>query len=562
MTEQNTIEFIKLLDQASEKYCVKPGQIIRASVVSFDGDYAVVDAGLKSEAYVKKSEFKENAEGGALAIGSEYQFMVLDVGNNYGETSLSREKAVKFIVWESLAESFKNSSIVTGRILERVKGGFTVDVKGIKAFLPGSLVDVRPLLKDDAIQENQEFEFKIVKMDHRRNNLVVSRKSVLDAQTPKVDLSQRTDIAEGKQITGVVKNITDYGVFVDLGGVDGLLHITDISWKRLKHPSDMLKIGEEITVKVLHFEKEKNRVSLGLKQLAGDPWEDISQRYPVGSKVFGIVTNITDYGAFVELEEGIEGLVHVSEMSWTNKNIHPTKAVQLGDELEVMVLEVDAGRRRISLGLKQCQTNPWQQFSDRYSKGDHLDGVIKSIADFGVFVELESGIDGLIHLNDLSWVEVGEKVINDYSKGMEIKVIILNIDVKRERISLGHKQLVNDPIAEYLSNSRFDESVEAKVIEANSSRVILELENDIKAILKSSESKSDHYELGQTVPVYLVDRKNCFLVVSTQPAKVISDSLKHSQTEQDSTAMRRQAEEEPAQPTLGDIVRDQLDKRS
>lgn len=560
MTDEQTIEFIKLLDQESDRYIVKPGQIIRATVSGRDGEYAVVDARLKSEAYVSASEFKDTDEGGGLEVGSEYDFMVIEVGNNYGETSLSREKAVRFIVWESLADSFKSSSIVKGTIIERVKGGFTVDVKGIKAFLPGSLVDVRPLLKDETLQQDQEFDFKIVKMDHRRNNLVVSRKSVLDSQSNKVDLSDRTDIAEGKQITGVVKNITDYGVFIDLGGIDGLLHITDISWKRIKHPSEMIKIGDELTVKILHFEKEKNRVSLGLKQLAGDPWEDIVQRYPIGSKVFGIVTNITDYGAFVELEEGIEGLVHVSEMSWTNKNIHPSKAVQLGDELEVMVLEVDSARRRISLGLKQCQTNPWQQFSDRYSKGDHLDGVIKSIADFGVFVELESGIDGLIHLNDISWTEVGEKVINEYSKGMEIKVIILNIDVKRERISLGHKQLINDPIQDYISSHDTNSPIEAPVIEAVGNRVTLDLGNDIKAMLKSSDVKSESYDVGQVLSVYLVDRKNCFLIVSTQPSKALGDAMKSRRHSDESSSQVNDNHEQPSQPTLGEMVRDELDK--
>ena len=425
--------------------------------------------------------------------------------------------------------------------------------------MPGSLVDVRPLLKDETIQENEEFDFKIVKMDHRRNNLVVSRKSVLEASQPKVDLSERTDIAEGKQISGVVKNITDYGVFIDLGGIDGLLHITDIAWKRLKHPSEMLKIGDELTVKILHFEQEKNRVSLGLKQLAGDPWEDIDKRYPIGSKVFGVVTNITDYGAFVELEEGIEGLVHVSEMSWVNKNIHPSKVVQLGDELEVMVLEVDANRRRISLGLKQCQRNPWQEFSERYSKGDHLEGVVKSIADFGIFVELESGIDGLVHINDLSWTDVGEKVINEYSKGMDMKVIIMSIDVKRERISLGHKQLTNDPLDDFIEHHDHKKAVDATVIESHKSRVIFDLGNDIKGFLKSSEVDVSKFDLGSQHSVYIKGRKNCYLTVSTDkssPADFVSDS--HGSSHHRDIIVEQ---DKPSSPTLGDIVGSHLDKK-
>ena len=438
--------FAALFEESLARQEMRQGELITAEVIRVDYNIVVVNAGLKSESFIPIEEFKDDKGVIEVKPGDFVTVAIESLENGYGETRLSRDKAKRLKAWHDLEASMEQGSIVQGLVTSKVKGGLTVMINGIRAFLPGSLVDIRPV-KDTSPYENKQLDFKVIKLDRKRNNVVVSRRAVLEESLGEEREKLLSTLSEGATVKGIVKNITDYGAFVDLGGIDGLLHITDLAWRRVKHPSEVLSVGDEVTAKVLKFDQEKNRVSLGLKQLGDDPWVGLSRRYPPGTRLFGKVTNITDYGAFVEIESGIEGLVHVSEMDWTNKNIHPTKVVQLGDEVEVMILEIDEDRRRISLGMKQCMPNPWDEFAINHKKGDKVGGQIKSITDFGVFVGLPGGIDGLVHLSDLSWANPGETAVRDYKKGQEVEAVVLAIDVERERISLGIKQLLPDPFA-------------------------------------------------------------------------------------------------------------------
>ncbi|MGP9797363.1 30S ribosomal protein S1, partial [Halomonas sp. 86] len=485
--------FAELFEQSLNDINMEPGAIVAAQVVDIDGDWVTVNAGLKSEGQIPAAQFRDENGELNIAIGDDVHVALEAVEDGFGETRLSREKAKRAEAWKILEAAFEKDEIIKGVINGKVKGGFTVDVDSIRAFLPGSLVDVRPV-RDTAHLENKELDFKVIKLDPKRNNVVVSRRAVLEAENSAEREALLATLQEGQQIKGIVKNLTDYGAFVDLGGVDGLLHITDMAWKRIKHPSEIVAVGDEINVKVLKFDRERNRVSLGLKQLGEDPWVNIKQRYPEGTKVHAVVTNLTDYGCFAELEEGVEGLVHVSEMDWTNKNIHPSKVVQVGDDVDVMVLDIDEERRRISLGIKQCTANPWETFNAEYNKGDRVSGTIKSITDFGIFIGLEGGIDGLVHLSDISWTETGEEAVRNFKKGDEAEAVILSIDPERERISLGIKQMDSDPVAEYLSVNDKGSMVTGRIVEVDAKEAHVELATDVIAILKASEISADRVE--------------------------------------------------------------------
>ena len=436
--------FAAMFEESMALKEMRQGEIITAEVISVDSDFIIVNAGLKSESIIKTEEFLNDQSEIEVAVGDHVKVAIEKLEDGYGSTVLSRDKAKKMQAWIDLEQAMTDGTIIKGFVSSRVKGGLRVTVNGITAFLPGSLVDVRPI-KDTSPYENKECDFKVIKIDKKRNNVVVSRKAVLEEQSGTDTEAIIASLTEGAKVKGIIKNITDYGAFVDLGGIDGLLHITDLAWKRVKHPSEILNVGEEIEARVLKFDEDKNRVSLGLKQLDDDPWVGLSRRYPLNSKIFGKVSNLTDYGAFIEIETGIEGLVHVSEMDWTNRNIHPTKAVHLGDEVEVMILEVDEDRRRLSLGMKQCQPNPWEDFANKHSKDEKIQGNIKSITDFGIFIGLDGGIDGLVHLSDISWTESGEEAVKKFKKGDQLDAIVISIDVEKERISLGIKQLTSDP---------------------------------------------------------------------------------------------------------------------
>ncbi|MEC9295078.1 MAG: 30S ribosomal protein S1, partial [Pseudomonadota bacterium] len=490
--------FAELFEQSLNDINMEPGAIVAAQVVDIDGDWVTVNAGLKSEGQIPAAQFRDENGELTIAIGDDVHVALEAVEDGFGETRLSREKAKRAEAWKILEAAFEKDEIVKGVINGKVKGGFTVDVDSIRAFLPGSLVDVRPV-RDTAHLENKELDFKVIKLDPKRNNVVVSRRAVLEAENSAEREALLATLQEGQQIKGIVKNLTDYGAFVDLGGVDGLLHITDMAWKRIKHPSEIVAVGDEINVKVLKFDRERNRVSLGLKQLGEDPWVNIKERYPEGTKVHAVVTNLTDYGCFAELEEGVEGLVHVSEMDWTNKNIHPSKVVQVGDDVDVMVLDIDEERRRISLGIKQCTANPWETFNAEYNKGDRVSGTIKSITDFGIFIGLEGGIDGLVHLSDISWTETGEEAVRNFKKGDEAEAVILSIDPERERISLGIKQMDSDPVAEYLSVNDKGSIVTGRVVEVDAKEAHVELATDVIAILKASEISADRVEDARNV---------------------------------------------------------------
>lgn len=448
-----TESFAQLFEESMKEIEIRPGSIVRGTVISIIKDVVLVDAGLKSESAIPVEQFRNTHGELEITVGDQVDVALDAVEDGFGETLLSREKAKRYESWLMLAKAYEEAVIVNGVINGKVKGGFTVEINGIRAFLPGSLVDVRPV-RDTLHLEGKELDFKVIKLDQKRNNIVVSRRAVIESESSTERDQLIENLQEGMGVKGIVKNLTDYGAFVDLGGVDGLLHITDMAWKRVKHPSEIVHVGDEIIVKVLKFDRERTRVSLGLKQLGEDPWIAIAKRYPEGTRLTGHVTNLTDYGCFVEIEEGVEGLVHISEMDWTNKNIHPSRVVNLGDIVEVMVLDIDEGRRRISLGLKQCKNNPWQQFAERHSKGDRVEGKIKSITDFGIFIGLEGGIDGLVHLSDISWNVTGEEAVRQYKKGDEIVAMVLQVDAERERISLGVKQLVEDPFNNYLSSNK------------------------------------------------------------------------------------------------------------
>ena len=513
MTMEN---FAQLLEESFTLQEMNPGEVITAEVVGIDQNFVTVNAGLKSESLIDVAEFK-NAQGEIeVKVGDFVTVTIESVENGFGETKLSREKAKRAADWIALEEAMENGDILSGVINGKVKGGLTVMINSIRAFLPGSLVDVRPV-KDTSHFEGKEIEFKVIKLDKKRNNVVVSRRAVLEATLGEERKALLENLQEGSIIKGIVKNITDYGAFVDLGGIDGLLHITDLAWRRVKHPSEVLEVGQEVEAKVLKFDQDKQRVSLGMKQLGEDPWSGLTRRYPQGTRLFGKVSNLTDYGAFVEIEQGIEGLVHVSEMDWTNKNVHPSKVVQLGDEVEVMILEIDEDRRRISLGMKQCQANPWEEFAANHNKGDKISGAVKSITDFGVFVGLPGGIDGLVHLSDLSWTEAGEEAVRKYKKGEEVEAVVLAIDVDKERISLGIKQLEGDPFGNFISVNDKGSLVKGSVKSVDAKGAVVALSDEVEGYLPASEFTADRVEdlttklkEGDEVEAVIVtvDRKN------------------------------------------------------
>ena len=508
--------FAQLLEESFTLQEMNPGEVITAEVVGIDQNFVTVNAGLKSESLIDVAEFK-NAQGEIeVKVGDFVTVTIESVENGFGETKLSREKAKRAADWIALEEAMENGDILSGVINGKVKGGLTVMINSIRAFLPGSLVDVRPV-KDTSHFEGKEIEFKVIKLDKKRNNVVVSRRAVLEATLGEERKALLENLQEGSVIKGIVKNITDYGAFVDLGGIDGLLHITDLAWRRVKHPSEVLEVGQEVEAKVLKFDQDKQRVSLGIKQLGEDPWSGLTRRYPQGTRLFGKVSNLTDYGAFVEIEQGIEGLVHVSEMDWTNKNVHPSKVVQLGDEVEVMILEIDEDRRRISLGMKQCQANPWEEFAANHNKGDKISGAVKSITDFGVFVGLPGGIDGLVHLSDLSWTEAGEEAVRKYKKGEEVEAVVLAIDVEKERISLGIKQLEGDPFGNFISVNDKGSLVKGSVKSVDAKGAVVALSEEVEGYLPASEFAADRVEdlttklkEGDEVEAVIVtvDRKN------------------------------------------------------
>ena len=549
--------FAELFEESLKTIDMQPGSIVTGVVIDIDSDWVTVHAGLKSEGVIPKSQFLSDSGEFALEIGDEVQVALEAVEDGWGETRLSREKAKRAEAWKFLEKAFAAEDVVKGMINGKVKGGFTVDLSTIRAFLPGSLVDVRPV-RETTHLEGKMLEFKVIKLDAKRNNVVVSRRAVLEDANSEQREALLATLQEGMAVKGIVKNLTDYGAFVDLGGVDGLLHITDMAWKRIKHPSEIVNVGDEIDVKILKFDRERNRVSLGLKQLGEDPWVQITGRYPEGTRVRARVTNLTDYGCFAEIEEGVEGLVHVSEMDWTNKNIHPSKVVQVGDEVEVMVLDIDEERRRISLGIKQCQENPWDAFGRLHNKGDKISGAIKSITDFGIFIGLDGGIDGLVHLSDISWNETGEEAVRNFKKGDEIETVILSIDAERERISLGIKQLEDDPFNNYVSLNDKGAIVTGTVKEVDAKAAVITLSDEVEGILKASEISRDKVEdarnaltVGDTIEVKIisVDRKN----------RVIGLSVKAKDIADDKDAVRSLREsEQPSPSTIGDLIKAQM----
>jgi len=554
--------FAELFEQSLSKDSLQPGSIVTGEVIDIDNGYVTVNAGLKSEGIIPIDQFFDDKGELEVKIGDEV-FVALDtVEDGYGETRLSREKAKRAQSWLDLEKAHEEKATITGVITDKVKGGFTVEINEVRAFLPGSLVDLRPV-RDTTHLEGRELEFKVIKIDRRRNNVVVSRRAVVELDNNVERESLLANLEEGQSVKGIVKNLTDYGAFVDLGGVDGLLHITDMAWKRVKHPSEIVNVGDEIDVKVLKFDKDRNRVSLGLKQLGEDPWVDIARRYPVGTRLFGKVTNIADYGCFVEIEEGVEGLVHVSEMDWTNKNIHPSKVVQLGDESEVVVLDIDGERRRISLGIKQCQLNPWEEFATNHNKGDKISGKIKSITDFGIFIGLDGGIDGLVHLSDISWNEENDDSIRNFKKGDEVETTILVIDPERERISLGIKQLEKDPFANFLAMNPKGSIVKGTITVVEAKNATVDLGDGIEGTIRASEISRDRVEdarnsltVGQEIEAKFVgvDRKN----------RTLSLSIKGKDSDEEATVVSdySRGTAGPASTTLGDLLKEQMDSKN
>jgi len=530
-------DFASMFEESLSRQEMRQGELITAEVVRVEFNVVVVNAGLKSESFIAIEEFKDDKGEIEVKAGDFVTVAIESLEDGYGETKLSRDKAKRLKAWHDLEAAMEQGLIVSGLVTSKVKGGLTVMINGIRAFLPGSLVDIRPV-KDTSPFENKALEFKVIKLDRKRNNVVVSRRAVLEESQGEVREKLLSTLAEGAIVKGIVKNITDYGAFVDLGGIDGLLHITDLAWRRVKHPSEVLAVGDEVTAKILKFDQEKNRVSLGMKQLGEDPWVGLSRRYPQGTRLFGKVTNITDYGAFVEIESGIEGLVHVSEMDWTNKNIHPTKVVQLGDEVEVMILEIDEDRRRISLGMKQCMPNPWDDFSMNHKKGDKVAGMIKSITDFGVFVGLPGGIDGLVHLSDLSWNATGETAVRDYKKGQEVEAVVLAIDVERERISLGIKQLEGDPFTNFVAMHDKGSIVDGTVKSLDGKGAVIGLGGDIEGYLRASELSRDRVEDMRT-HLKEGDAVNAMIINIDRKNRSINLSIKAKDNAEEGEAMQR-----------------------
>ncbi|GAB1459741.1 30S ribosomal protein S1 [Thauera sp.] len=554
--------FAALFEESLALQEMRAGEVITAEVVRIDQNFVVVNAGLKSESYVPIEEFRNDRGELEANIGDFVHVAIDALEDGYGETRLSRDKAKRIAAWNDLEKALNEGTLVKGVITGRVKGGLTVMTNSIRAFLPGSLVDMRPV-KDTTPYEGKEFEFKVIKLDRKRNNVVVSRRAVLEESMGEEREKLLANLKEGTVIKGVVKNITDYGAFVDLGGIDGLLHITDLAWRRVRHPSEVLSVGDEIEAKVLKFDQEKNRVSLGLKQLGEDPWVGISRRYPQGTRLFGKVTNITDYGAFVEVEQGIEGLVHVSEMDWTNKNIHPTKVVQLGDEVEVMILEIDEDRRRISLGMKQCMSNPWDDFAINHKKGDKVRGQIKSITDFGVFIGLEGGIDGLVHLSDLSWSESGEDAVRRFKKGDEVEAVVLAIDVERERISLGIKQLEGDPYTNFIATHEKNSLVRGTVKSVEARGAVISLGDDVEGYLRASEA-APHRVDDLTTMLKEGDSVEALVINVDRKTRSISLSIRAKDQVEQSEAMNKLASESSASAgttNLGALLKAKLNEQ-
>jgi small subunit ribosomal protein S1 len=552
-----TESFAEMFEQSLAHQELRRGAVIIGTVIDIQPDIIVINAGLKSEGVIPISQFK-NAQGELeVALGDEVEVSLEAIEDGFGETRLSREKAKRDQVWRRLEKAFENEDIVKGVISGKVKGGFTVDIEDIRAFLPGSLVDVRPV-RDPVYLEGKELEFKVIKLDKRRNNVVVSRRAVVETEFSAEREALLENLQEGQVVKGIVKNLTDYGVFVDLGGIDGLLHITDMAWKRVKHPSEIVNVGDEIDVKVLKFDRERNRVSLGIKQLGQDPWADLARRYPSGTRLFGKITNIADYGCFVEIEEGVEGLVHVSEMDWTNKNVNPSKVVHIGQEVEVMVLDIDEERRRISLGIKQCYANPWDEFAATHNKSDRVAGSIKSITDFGIFIGLDGGIDGLIHLSDISWNEPGEEAVRRYQKGDEIEAVVLSVDPERERISLGIKQLEKDPYSNFVAEHSKGSIVKGVVREVDAKAAIIDLGDGVEGTLRASELSRDRIEDARTLlsagdeveaKFMGVDRKN----------RTISLSIKAKDSDDEAAMLQDYgADNAEATTNLGDVLKRQL----
>jgi small subunit ribosomal protein S1 len=556
-----TENFETLLEESLANVVMRPGELIIGDVVEANDDYVIVSAGLKSDAEIPADEFKNAVGELTVKVGDQVEVALEAVEDGTGNTKMSRERAMRVRAWTELAKAQENGDIINGVITGKVKGGFTVDVSGLRAFLPGSLVDVRPV-KDSQYIEGRELDFKIIKLDQPRNNIVVSRRAIVENELSEEREKLLDTLEEGQIVKGIVKNLTDYGAFVNLGGLDGLLHITDLAWKRVKHPSEVLSVGDEIEARVLKFDKEQCRVSLGLKQLGEDPWLDLVRRYPVNTRIFGKVTNLTDYGAFVELEEGVEGLVHLSEMDWTNKNIHPGKVCHVGDEVEVMVLDIDPERRRISLGMKQCSLNPWEEFAMTHKKGDTITGNIRSITDFGVFIGVDGGIDGLVHLSDLSWESTGEEVVTEYKKGDELTVVVLAVDAERERISLGLKQATEDPFSGYVSENGKGSTVTGVVKEVTAKGAVVELIPNVEAYLRASEISRDRVEDARTV-LTEGDEIEAKITSIERKDRKISLSIKVRELEiEDAATQEYSRGSNISGATLGDKLKEQLEKQS
>nr|WP_282841625.1 30S ribosomal protein S1 [Moraxella osloensis] len=546
------------LFEASQVLDVERGAVISGTVVAIDSDWITVDTGLKSEGIVARSEFLNEQGELEVAVGDQVQVVVDAVDNGMGQTLLSREKAKRVETWNVLEKLYENNEIVTGLISGKVKGGFTVDIGSVRAFLPGSLVDTRPV-RDTAHLEGKELEFKVIKLDQKRNNVVVSRRAVMESENSAEREALLSNLEEGQEVVGVVKNLTDYGAFVDLGGIDGLLHITDMAWRRIKHPSEVVEVGQELKVKVLKFDRERNRVSLGLKQLGTDPWQDVLNNYPKGTNVKARVTNLTDYGCFAEIADGIEGLVHVSEMDHTNKNIHPSKVVQIGDEIMVQILDIDEDRRRISLGIKQTMPNPWEEFDKNHQKGDKVSGTIKSITDFGIFIGLEGGIDGLVHLSDLSWTESGEEAIRNYNKGDTVEAVILSVDAEANRISLGIKQLNSDPFNEYLVSNDRGAVVKGVVTDVDAKGAKVKLADDVEGYLRASEIQQDKVDDATTV-LNVGDEVEAKIVSVDRKTRGINLSVRAKDEAEQRDAIKALSSNAAAdaQPkTIGDLIKEQ-----
>ncbi len=556
-----TENFSALLEESLADVIMRPGELIMGNVVEANDDYVIVNAGLKSDAEIPAVEFKNSVGELTVQVGDQVEVVLDAVEDGNGTTRMSRQRAIQARAWTDMLKAYEEQSIISGVVTGKVKGGYTVDIKNLRAFLPGSLVDARPT-KESAYIEGRELNFKIIKLDQQRNNIVVSRRAIVENELSEEREKLLDTLQEGMLIKGVVKNLTDYGAFVNLGGLDGLLHVTDMAWKRVKHPSEVVNIGEEIEVRVLKFDREQCRVSLGLKQMGEDPWSDLARRYPMHTRLFGRVTNLTDYGAFVELEEGVEGLVHLSEMDWTNKNVHPGKVCDVGDEVEVIVLNIDAGRRRISLGMKQCKPNPWGEFAAAHQKGDKLSGTVRTITDFGIFIGVDGGIDGLIHLSDLAWGKPGEEIITEYKKGDELEVVVLAVDAERERISLGLKQMGEDPFVSYVSANRKGGAVKGVVKEVTAKHAIIELATEVEGYLRASEISRDPVEDARAV-LSKGDEVEAKIMSIDRKERYISLSIKIRETEVEGEAVQEYARDAGLESAkLGDKLKKKLGKQT